>query len=349
VTVYESSSEPGGMMLQTIPAYRLPKDVLNNEIEAILEIGIELKTDSRVESAQSLLAEGYGAVFAATGMHGRMRLDIPGEDNAQYLDSIAFLKEVNAGKAVKLGQRVAVIGGGNTAVDVARSALRLGAKEATIIYRRTRIEMPASSEELEAALEEGVFIQELTAPTAMIEEKGAVLLECQRMRLGEMDNSGRRRPIPVENDVFSARFDTIIGAVGQRLGAGANLGLPLSKPNTIAVDEYSRATIQNGIFAGGDATRGPSSVIESIADGRQAASSIDLFLGGSGDISEKLIEPEASPGPVGQPTERHLVSPDRLAVSQRLKGFMPIESGYNHDQAIQEATRCLHCDLDPRE
>jgi NADPH-dependent glutamate synthase beta subunit-like oxidoreductase len=169
------------------------------------------------------------------------------------------------------------------------------------------------------------------------------------MRLGPVDASGRRRPLPVEGDTFNMEFDTIIGAVGQRMEMDESLGLPLSKQNTINVDQYSLATPQKGIYAGGDAVRGPSSIIESIADGRQAAQSIDLFLGGSGDISEMLIEIEKNTGPVEEPSDKHHVHPDRLPVKLRLKGFAPIEAGYNRKQAMEEAARCLHCDLEPRE
>jgi NADH-quinone oxidoreductase subunit F len=349
VTIYESASEPGGMMRQTIPAYRLPKDVLRNEVQGILDLGVELKTNSRVSSAESLLAEGYQAAFVATGMHGRMRLGIPGEDSPHYLDSLAFLKAVNTGKRVETGRRVAVIGGGNTAIDVAGSALRLGAKEAVLVYRRTRAEMPASSEEVEAALEEGVRIMELVAPLAIKDKNGAALLECQRMRLGPVDASGRRRPLPLEGETFNMEFETIIGAVGQQLETDERLGLSLSQQNTIMADQYSLATPQKGVFAGGDAVRGPSSIIEAIADGRQAAQSIDIFLDGSGDIGERLIEPEASPGPVGEPTDKHRVHPDTVPVSRRLEGFDLIEAGYSREQAMEEALRCLHCDLEPRE
>jgi formate dehydrogenase beta subunit len=349
VTIYESASEPGGMMHQAIPAYRLPKDILKSEIQRILDLGIDLKTGFHVGSAELLLAQGYQAVFAAIGMHGRVRLGFPGEDNPHYLDSIAFLKAVSTGQRVKLEGRITVIGGGNTAIDIVRSALRLGAKEATLVYRRTRAEMPASSEEVEAALEEGVRIMELVAPLAIKDKNGAALLECQRMRLGPVDGSGRRRPLPVEGELFSMEFDTIIGAIGQHLELEESLGLPHGKHNTIEVDPYTLASRQNGIFAGGDAVRGPSSIIEAIADGRQAAQSIDIFLGGSGDISEKLIEPEASPGPVGEPTDKHRVHPDTVPVSRRLKGFDPIEAGYSREQAMEEALRCLHCDLEPRE
>jgi NADPH-dependent glutamate synthase beta subunit-like oxidoreductase len=265
------------------------------------------------------------------------------------MDSIAFLKAVNAGKSVELGRRVAVVGGGNTAIDVARTALRLGAKEATLVYRRTRTEMPASSEEVEAALEEGVNIIELVAPLAIEDKDGVSILKCQRMKLGPVDASGRRRPLPVEGGTFDIEFETIIGAIGQRLDAGESLGLTLSKQNTLMADQYSLATPMQGVFAGGDAVRGPSSIIESIADGRQAAQSIDLYLGGAGDIHESLIEPETNPGHIAEPTDKHAVLPDMVPVSRRLKGFAPIEAGYTRGQALEEAARCLHCDLEPRE
>jgi NADPH-dependent glutamate synthase beta subunit-like oxidoreductase len=349
VTIYDSAAEPGGMMRQTLPSYRLPKETLKHEIDEILSLGVELKANSIVSSATSLLAEGYNSVFVAIGMHGCMRLGIPGDDGPHYLDSITFLKAVNMEQLVKVGPRVAIIGGGNTAIDVARSVLRVGAKEATLVYRRSRTEMPASSEEIEAALEEGVSIMELIAPLS-IEDKGKIaVLKCQRMQLGPVDGSGRRRPLPLENETFELEFDTIIGAVGQRLEVGEGFGLSYTKQNNIKVDRYSLATSEHGIYAGGDSVRGPSSVIESIADGRQAAQSIDLLLGGNGDISETLIELEVNPGLVTEPSERHQVRPAKPPVSQRLKGFAPIESGYSCAQAIDEASRCLHCDLEPRE
>jgi NADPH-dependent glutamate synthase beta subunit-like oxidoreductase len=190
---------------------------------------------------------------------------------------------------------------------------------------------------------------ELVAPLAIKDKNGAALLECQRMRLGPVDASGRRRPLPLEGETFNMEFETIIGAVGQQLETDERLGLSLSQQNTIMADQYSLATPQKGVFAGGDAVRGPSSIIEAIADGRQAAQSIDIFLDGSGDIGERLIEPEASPGPVGEPTDKHRVHPDTVPVSRRLEGFDLIEAGYSREQAMEEALRCLHCDLEPRE
>jgi NADH-quinone oxidoreductase subunit F len=349
VTVYEAAPRPGGMMQQTIPAYRLPKDILQNEINEILSLGVEIKTDSPVSSVQSLFNEGYQAVFAAVGMHGRMKLEIPGEDGAHYIDSLDFLRSANDSRQIKPGRRVAVIGGGNTAIDVARTALRLGAAEVTLVYRRTRAEMPASPEELKDALEEGVRIMELVAPIGITDRNGAAILECQRMRQGPLDSSGRRRSLPVEGDIFNLEFDSVIGAIGQRLEIGECFGLPLIKQNAIEVEKYSLATPVAGVFAGGDAVRGPSSIIESIADGRQAAKSIDLYLGGDGDTGEKLSGPAEDIGEVAEPGEGRSVRTEKLPLNRRLDGFAMVESGYSREQAIEEACRCLHCDLEPRE
>jgi NADH-quinone oxidoreductase subunit F len=349
VTVYEAASKPGGMMQQTIPSYRLPKDILQNEIKNILLPGVELKTGVSVGNVPALLAEGYQAVFVAVGMHGRMKLGISGEDGGRYMDSLEFLKAVNDGREVKLGCRVAVIGGGNTAVDVARTALRMGAAEAVLVYRRTRAEMPASPEELKDAEEEGVKIVELVAPIGVTDRNGTAVLECQRMRQGPLDSSGRRRSLPVEGDVFELEFDTVIGAIGQRLDVTECFGLPLIKQNTIEVDKYTLATPVTGIFAGGDAVRGPSSIIESIADGRKAAQSIDLYLGGEGDISEKLSGPAEEIGVVAEPGEGRSVHAGKLPLNERLNSFAMVEYGYDREQALEEACRCLHCDLEPQE
>jgi NADPH-dependent glutamate synthase beta subunit-like oxidoreductase len=227
--------------------------------------------------------------------------------------------------------------------------LRLGAAEVTLVYRRTRAEMPASPEELEDALEEGVNIIELVAPLGITELNGAAILECQRMRQGPLDSSGRRRSLPVEGDIFNLEFDSVIGAIGQRLEIGECFGLPLIKQNAIGVEKYSLATPVAGVFAGGDAVRGPSSIIESIADGRQAAKSIDLYLGGDGDISEKLSGPAEDIGVVAEPGEGRSVRTEKLPVNRRLDSFAMVESGYDREQALEEACRCLHCDLEPRE
>jgi NADPH-dependent glutamate synthase beta subunit-like oxidoreductase len=247
----------------------------------------------------------------------------------------------------RVGDRIAVIGGGNVAIDAARTALRLGAKEATIIYRRTREEMPASEEEIEEALLEGVKIEFLVAPNRIEIKNGSLELTCIRMKLGAVDSSGRRRPVPIESSEFSLTFDTLIAAIGQVPEAPEKFGLPLGRGNTIQVDADTLATAREGVFAGGDAVTGPAIVIEAIAAGRQAAVSIDKYLGGSGIIDEVLAPPEEIESlPAIEEGEKHRISIPTLTLSERLGSFAEVELGLREEVAIEEAKRCLRCDLE---
>jgi len=257
---------------------------------------------------------------------------------------------VNLGKKVELGKRVAIIGGGNAAVDSARTALRFGAKEVAIIYRRTRAEMPASPEEIEEALAEGVEIHFLAAPSRIISQDSRVELECIRMELGEMDASGRRRPEPIKGSEFVMSFDTIIAAIGQRPDIPDQFNLALGRGSVVEVDPDTLATSREGVFAGGDAVSGPASVIEAIAAGRQAAISIDKYLGGSGDIDEVLSPPEEGTlAPLEETEEKRRPEMPTLPVEQRLGDFSQVELGYSDQMAIEEAMRCLRCDLEERD
>jgi NADH-quinone oxidoreductase subunit F len=349
VTVFEALSEPGGMMRVAIPDYRLPKDILKAEIREIEGIGIDIKTNTRVDSLDELMEEGYNAVFIATGAHQGIKIGVKGENSPGVIDCVSFLRELNLGKKVEVGSRVAVIGGGNAAIDSARAALRLGAKEATILYRRTQSEMPASAEEIEGAMEEGVKFEFLVAPSKIARKNGNIELYSLRMRLGAIDASGRPRPEPIKGSEFSLSFDTVIAAVGQRPEVPDQFNLTLSKGNTIQVDPETLATSQEGVFAGGDAKRGPASVIEAIADGRQAAISIDKYLGGKGDIDETLAPPEGAVEPLGEAEEERRVEAPALPVSERLESFKVVELGLDEKRAIKEAKRCLRCDLEERE
>jgi NADPH-dependent glutamate synthase beta subunit-like oxidoreductase len=349
VTVFEALPEPGGMMRVGIPDYRLPKDLLRAEIKEIEDIGVDIKTNTRVDSLDELFKEGYNAIFIATGAHQGMKLGVKGEDSPRVMDCVSFLRDVNLGGEVKLGERVAVIGGGNAAIDSARTALRLGAKEVTILYRRTRGEMPASTEEIEGAMAEGVKIEFLVAPSRIAQRNGRMELGSIRMRLGVIDASGRPRPEPIEGSEFLTDFDTIIAAVGQRPEIPAQFNLTLGRGDTIQVDPETLATSRQGVFAGGDAKSGPASVIEAIADGRQAAISIDKYLGGSGDISETLAPPEGVLEPLEEAGEKRRPPMPTVPVKQRLNNFVQVELGYDDEMAIEEAKRCLRCDLEERE
>lgn len=345
VTVFEARSRPGGMMRWGIPRYRLPLAVLDAEIEGIKRAGVEIKTNARVESVDTLMQD-YDAVFVAVGAQKGMRLGIPGEDSPGVMDGVSLLGDVSAGKQVKLGQRVGVIGGGNTALDAARTALRLGAKEVMVLYRRSRDEMPASPEEINEALQEGVEIVYLTGPKGIASSDGRLRLQCQRMRLGDLDRSGRPRPEPVAGSEFEMEFDTIIAAVGQQPDIPQGFGLKLAPGDTIHARKNTLLTSRQGVFAGGDAVTGPASIISAIAQGRKAAIAIDRYLGGKGNIDEILAPPEAAiePWRWGLYIDERVKEPLRDAAS-RVEGFVEVEQPINSEAAVKEAKRCLRCDL----
>ncbi len=350
VTVFDALPEPGGMIRFCIPDYRIPKDILRAEIKEIEDIGVEIRTNTKVDSIERMFEEGYNSVFIAIGAHQGLKIGVDGEDSPRVKEGVNFLRDVSLSKKVEVGSKVAVIGGGNAAIDSARTALRLGAKSVTIIYRRTRAEMLASHEEIEEALNEGVKILYLAAPSRIVTQNGNVELECIRMELGAVDDSGRRRPEPIKGSEFSMIFDTIIAAIGQHPEIPGQFDLTIGKGNVIQVDPDNLATSREGVFAGGDVVSGPASVIEAIAAGRKAASSIDKFLGGDGIIEESLVETPATVPYTGSREEgfadlkREQMSTRPL--SERHDGFSEVELGFTEDQAIKEAKRCLSCDLE---
>jgi formate dehydrogenase beta subunit len=345
VTVFEALPEPGGMMRFGIPEYRLPKAILRANIKEIENVGVKIKTNTIVDHPESLFEQGFNAVFIAVGAHQAIGMDIEGEDNPKVLGGIDFLREVNLGKSVELGNRVAIIGGGNSAMDSARTALRLGAREVTIIYRRTRAEMPASPEEIDEAIEEGIKLLFLAAPLKVISNKDGLKLECICMKLGAADDSGRRRPEPIKGSEFIIELDNIIAAIGQRPKIPASFDLPTGRGNTIQVDPDTLANSKEGIFAGGDTVLGPATVIEAIAAGRQAAISIDKYLGGSGVIDETLALPEEIIDRVGGPREGWRPETASIPNERRLSSFDGVELGWSQESALSETERCLRCDL----
>lgn len=348
VTVFEALPEPGGMMRVGIPDYRLPPDKLNAEIEIIKNAGVEIKLNTKIESIDSLFAQGYEAVFAAPGAHRGMKMRVDGEDNPGVYDGATFLREVNLGKKIDVGNKVAVIGGGNVAIDAARVSLRLGARQVTIVYRRTRTEMPASPEEVEAALEESIEILFLAAPVRIDREGHRIKLTCNRMELGEPDASGRRRPLPIKGSEFTTEFDSVIAAIGQVPDIPEGFNLKLSRRNTIQTKSDTLATGTEGVWAGGDAVSGPASVIGAIAAGRKAASDMDKYLGGTGDITEVLV-PESEFNPcVGKEEgffDRKRAVMPALPVEQRTGNFDEVELGLDDNTAMKEGQRCLQCSV----
>jgi len=352
VTIFEVLPEPGGMLRVGIPEYRLPKEILRQEIGYIQKLGVEIKTGIQVGKDITLeeLKKTYGAVFLGVGAHGVMRLGVDGEDIPGVMEGIEFLRAANLGEKVDIGNKVAVIGGGNTAVDCARTARRLGAKEVTIDYRRSRAEMPASGEEVTAAEEEGIKIEFLTTPSRFLSEnKKLARMECVRMKLGEPDTSGRPRPVPVKGSEFTIAVDTVIAALGQAPETDfvKELGVSLSKRGTIGIDDKTGATNIEGVFAGGDVVTGPAFVIDAIAAGKKTARSIHQYLTGQpiegeelGKEPEKLSEEEIKDLKKRVPS-RNKVKMREEPVKERTKDFREVALGYSLEEATEEASRCL--------
>jgi len=347
VTIFEAESKLGGLMRYGIPEFRLPKNILDDEIEEVIKLGITVKCDTRVESLDSLFEQGFHAIFVAVGCMQPSKLGVEGEELAGVIDCLSLLRAVNSGQRFDVGRRVIVIGGGNSAIDAARTALRLGAENVKILYRRSRAEMPAGKEELESAFEEGVELIELAAPVKIVREDGVLKITCVKMKLGEVDSSGRRRPEPITGSEFILEADTIVKALGQKPSLPADFKLDLNRNGYVKVDQ-NLMTSRIGVFAGGDIVRGPSSVIEAIADGRRAASSIDIYLGGEGKIDDELT-PKLTPNPeLGYDPEfpfLRRVECSKLEAQTRIKGFEEVELGFTKEEAMREANRCLRCRL----
>ena len=348
VTVFEALPVAGGLLAVGIPEYRLPKEILDWEIEVIKKAGVEIRTNTRIGEDVKLddLASEYDALFIAVGAHNEVKMNVPGEDLEGVMPAVAFLRDVALGEPVKVGKKAAVVGGGNAAIDAARTAKRMGAEEVHILYRRLRADMPADDGEIRAAEEEGIHIHYLTAPTRIIGRDGNVAqIECVRMKLGEFDKSGRRRPIPVEASRTTVDVDTVIPAIGQAVDT--SFIAPLSdtretlfttKSGLLITDPDSLETSIPGVFAGGDCVTGPWSVVAAIGAGREAAYSIDKFLGGDAWIGAHA---EIERSLVGVPIEeecKRCPMPE-LPISERARNFKEVELGFTEDMAGGEAAR----------
>jgi NADH-quinone oxidoreductase subunit F len=356
-TIYEALEVPGGALVACIPEYRLPRDKLELDIRNIKNAGVTIKTNTKIGEDIPFedLLEDYRAVFIATGAHQSKKLNVPGEDAEGVMDAMKFLQEVNLKKEARLGRRVGIIGGGNAAVDAARVALRLPqCEEIQLIYRRTRAEMPAFEEEVEALIEEGARLQFLTAPNRVITKSGQMTgLECLRMELGEPDDSGRRRPVPVEGSEFTIELDTLLVAIGEQadvrfLGRGHDI--EISRRWGTIVCEDNTQTSRAGVFAGGDVVTGPDTVIEAMAAGKLAAEMIDRYIRDECVVREyDLLRPSRYVPPV-ELTEEEADQADRpavphLPVEERLHGFAEVDRSITEAMAVLEARRCLRCDL----
>jgi NADPH-dependent glutamate synthase beta subunit-like oxidoreductase len=348
VTVFEKLPVAGGMMAVGIPEYRLPRNILQAEIDVIKNLGVDIKLNFEIGKDLSFedMRKDYKAVFISVGCHEAMKLGIPGEDDFEgVVDCITFLKDINLGTPPAYTGRLVVLGGGNAAIDSARVAKRLRYDDVTILYRRTREEMPASPWEIEEAIEEGIDLEFLTAPLRIVGSNGKVTgLECIRMAMGEPDESGRKKPIAVEGSEFTVQADVIVAAIGQRselsfLGNGH--GINVSGRNTIEADPVTAATNIPGIFAGGDVASGPRIVVEAVSFGKQAAISIDRYLKGEdiGSGRSKNWKGMAFEPDHAEPLARQPMS--RLPLTQRSRAFNEVDLGFNEEQATNEALRCL--------
>jgi NADH-quinone oxidoreductase subunit F len=359
VTIFEALPVIGGMLTVGIPDYRLPRKILENDVRFICQYHVEIQTSKalgRDFTIDDLFRQGYKAVFLAMGAHLNQKMNIPGEETEGIMPGINFLRRVNLGEKVKVGEKVAVIGGGNVAIDAARTALRLGAKEVFIVYRRTRDEMPANDEEIEEAEHEKIKILYLIAPTRVITEKRKVKgLECQRMELGDFDASGRRRPVPIRGSEFVLEVDCVIPAIGYFPDLSClpkDDGFKTTKTGTLSVDPITMATHLKGVFAGGDLVTGPSTVVEAMASGYRTAISIDRYLKGQDLYKDRVFQAErrADVPKVEGEEEVEAVKPrakmPAVRVDRRVCTFEEVNLGFDEENAIREAKRCLRCDLE---
>jgi len=349
VDVFEAKPIAGGVLAYGIPEYRLPNDVLEHEIQLIRQEGVNIHLNKEVGKDISFqdLRDDYDAIYVATGTQFPNKAGVPGEDLKGVFHGLPFLNDVSLGKRVRVGKKVAVIGGGNTAIDAARTAVRLGAATVTLVYRRTREEMPADAREIKEALEEGVELMTLTAPTRFTGDNGKVSgMECIKMELGEFDNSGRRRPKKLAGSEFIIDCDMIIPAISQHADFPfiSKEDVELTAWGSFVTDRVNLMTSMDGVFAGGDVARGSDTAVNAIADGKRAASSIDTYLGGNGILNKG--EPIEIPAGYidDDPAEYSRFPMEIMAPDKRKQGFREVVQGYRKLNAVAEATRCLRCD-----
>ena len=350
VTIFEASQRLGGMLNYAIPPYRLPNDVLHKEIDIILKSGVNVITGIKVGADISLdvIRKSFDAVFMGIGTQQPVKLGVKGEDAEGVMTALEFLRMINEGNMPSVGRKVVVIGGGSTAFDAARSALRLGAEEVAILYRRSRWDMPALPEEKIHAAEEGVKIYDYIAPLEIIVDRHGRMegLRCIRMAKGEFDSSARRRPVPIKGSEFRMDADTLliaIGAQGEVEGFGE---IKSTRWKTFEVNRETLETSLKGVFAGGDCVRGPDTVIQSIADGRKAALAIDRYLGGNRIEAEKARRERKRQyfATILENEQSRLTIPV-LEPEERKRNFDEIELPFDHRICQQEAFRCLRCDV----
>jgi len=357
VTIFEAEDRPGGMLTSAIPSYRLPRETLKKEIDLLLDKNITLKCNTVLGSditIDSLFEEGFEAVFIATGAHKSSSLYIENEDANGIYSGLEFLKAFNLRNEILAKGRVGIIGGGNSAIDSARVALRCkDVKSVTVFYRRTRQEMPAYEEEIEAAIEEGVNIITLVTPTKIYTKDNHITgVEFIKNRLGDIDSSGRRKPIPIPETEYTEDLDTLLVAIGEQADVDIDIfGDKISDGKKLNINENTLMTEREGVFAGGDIVTGPNTVISAIAAGKKAAVMIDRYL--SGEELEQpvsIILPDTYIEPIPS-DEEDIFDAKReqtphTPVEKRIKSFEEVELSLSVQSAVRETHRCLRCDLE---
>ena len=356
VTVFEALPAAGGMARYGIPSYRVPLEVIDQEVSEVEKLGVEFRFNTRIESVDDLQAQGFDTVFLGIGAQNGDALGIPGDRLPNVIDSPNFLRAATMGKvgdgetAISIGKRVAVIGGGNVATDNARSARRFGAEVVDMVYRRTREEMPARDDEVQGCIEEKVNFRFLLAPKKIeLNEGGSSRLKITyiKMELGEPDASGRRRPMEIAGSEFTEDVDLVIGAIGQRPEEFPGYSVKTSKNGRVEVRADSMLTSRPGVYAGGDCVLGPSTLIESVAQGRKAAAAMDAYLGGDGDIEETLLPDWDTDPHIGRDEGFNTVKrfhPIFIDPAKR-DNWDEVELGFDDATARAEALRCLKCNL----
>lgn len=350
--VFDAHENPGGMIRYGIPSYRLPRDVIDGEVEVIKKLGAEFRFNTKLGSDVTLdqLREEFEAVFLGLGAQSASSMRTPGEELPGVQSGIEFLGKVSRDETLPIGNNVVVVGGGNTAIDAARTALRLGADDVSILYRRAREQMPAWDEEIDAALEEGVVLETLAAPVKIEPAGERLALTCVRMELGEPDASGRRRPVPIEGSEYTVEVDDIIAAIGQNVDASMAPGLELTRWRSIDADEQTGQTSVEGVFAGGDCVTGADIAVNAVAAGRRAAFAIKQYVTGEpvvGDpqpYNHSMGELDEIADAVTEPFEKSArIAMPHLDPKTRAKTFEEVETGFTEEQARAEAARCMEC------
>ena len=349
VTIFERLPVTGGMLRVAVPAYRLPEEIIDFEVGLIQKLGVAIRTGQTVGpdglSLGDFFARGFDAVFLGIGAHRALELGIDGEHLPGVIPGERFLSDYRLGEPVKLGQRVAIIGGGNTAIDCARTALRLNCRDIRIVYRRSRAEMPAMDSEIEDAIAEGIGIDYLVAPVKITGRTKVEAMKLIRMKLGIPDESGRSRPLPVEGSEFTLKVDNVIPAISRTPESEwlPEQGVELDKRGNIVVDRETGRTSRNGVYAGGDAVSGPSIAIDAIGAARRAAYAIDISLSGAPSAywADSFPQRETVKNLYnGEAVRGHLA---KLEPKTRIKNFREVEQDFTETAAKTQAERCLSC------